>query len=134
MEKIKKARWSIEEERLELLVSWCGLAEDTWESWEAIVDEDPHGAEQYLIKIIRDWPDLDNWCKQIANEGPFGPPGTRIKMHKGRKIRLKALRKIYHDTFGDAEIMMDWKAQVEEQVEHAAREERRLPRAVARLA
>ena len=81
----------------------------------------------------RDWPDLDSWCRQIADEGPFGQPGTRIKMHKGRKIRLKALRKIYHDTFGNASAYMDWKAQIEEQVEKAASEGKKLPRALARL-
>jgi hypothetical protein len=132
LEEIKEARWSIEEERLELLVSWCGLAECTWESWDAIVDIDPHSGEQCLIKIIRDWPNLEDWCKQIA-KGPFGTPGKHVNLHQGRKICLKALKKIYRDTFGDANAYMDWKAQIEEQVEKATSEGKRLPRALARL-
>ena len=54
-------------------------------------------------------------------------------MRQGRKTRLEALRKTYHDTFGDASAMMDWKAQIEEQVEQAASEGKKFPRALARL-
>jgi len=113
-------------------VSWVGLHKWTWESWDAIVDEDPHSGEQCLIKIIRDWPNLEDWCKQIA-KGPFGTPMRKVSLRQGRKTRLEALRKTYHDTFGDASAMMDWKAQIEEQVEQAASEGKKLPRALARL-
>ena len=115
LEEIVKARWSIEEERLELPVRWRDLAKSTWESWEAVVDEDPHRAEQCLITIIRDWPSQAAWCKQISNQGPFGTPRT------------------YYDTFGDASACMDWKAQIDDQVEQAANKGKRLPRALARL-
>jgi len=133
IEEIIKARWSEKEQRLEFLVSWCGLAKDTWESWDAVVDEDPHRAEQSLIKIIRDWPDLGKWCQPVADEGPFGTKGKSVGLIRGRKIRLKALRKIYYDTFGDTEFLYNWRAQIDDQVEQAAREGRRLPRALARL-
>jgi len=133
LEEIVEARWSTEEERLELLVRWRGLAKQTWESWEAVVDEDPHRAEQCLITILRDWPSQAAWCRQLSNEGPFGKPRARLNRHKGRKERLKMLRKTYYDTFGDGSACVNWKARIDDQVEQAANKGRSLPRALARL-
>ena len=49
IEGISQIRWSDSQERFEFLVDWVGLPRPTWETVEAVLDDDPALAKEIMI-------------------------------------------------------------------------------------
>jgi len=122
IESITQIRWSDTHQRFEFLVDWVGLPSPTWETVEAVLDDDPAMAKAFMVKAVKSWS-----SGELRSGDLF--PWARMQVMRDEMIRV-IIR-----AFGDSHNLSP-RIVPEREIEYAVEDIRRgkkVPRCLARL-